>query len=144
MSMNKVLLLGRLGTDPELKNLPTGAEVCNFSVATSEKWTDKQGQKQERTEWHRIVVWGKLASVCNQYLKKGQQTFIEGKVATRSWEAEDGTKRYATEIVAQNVQFIGGNPNANANQGQQQNQGQANQNYAPAQDNNFASDEVPF
>lgn len=107
MSVNKVMVLGRLGQDPELKTLETGNEVCNFSVATSETWKDKNGQKQERTEWHRIVVWGKMAGVCGQYLKKGSQAFVEGKLQTRSWETESGEKRYSTDILASSVQFVG-------------------------------------
>ena len=108
MSVNKVILLGRLGQDPELKYTPGGAAVCNFSMATTEAWTDKQGQKQEKTEWHRIVVWGKLAELCNQYLAKGRQAFVEGRLQTRSWDDKDGTKRYTTETMATTVQFIGG------------------------------------
>lgn len=151
MSVNKVLLLGRLGQDPELKFTPSGQPVCNFSVATSESWTDKNGQKQEKTEWSRIVVWGKLAELCNQYLAKGRQVFIEGKLATRSWEDQQGQKKYATEIVASTVQFIGGNAGANATAG---NNAQANTQAAPQQntqaapqqgyDNNFAADDIPF
>lgn len=151
MSINKVILLARLGGDPELKYLPTGAAVCNFSVATSERWTDKEsGQKQEKTEWSRIVVWGKLAELCNQYLSKGRQVYIEGKLATRSWEKEDGTKAYVTEIVAQTVQFIGGNPNAEddapAAQSKARPQGQAPLNQGQPQDAgaNFTADDIPF
>lgn len=156
MSVNKVILLGRLGQDPELKYTPNGNAVCNFSLATSESWTDKaSGQKQEKTEWSRVVVWGKLAELCNQYLSKGRQAFVEGKLQTRSWDdANTGEKKYATEILANTVQFIGGqaegkapNANANANQGQpaqgQQPQKNMQQGYqAPAQD--FASDDIPF
>ena len=108
MSINKVMLIGRLGQDPELKYTPSGAAVCNFSMATSDSWTDKAGQKQERTEWHRIVVWGKLAELCNQYLAKGRQAFVEGSLQTRSWE-KDGKKSYATEVIMENFQF-GNNP----------------------------------
>ena len=109
MSVNKVILLGRLGQDPELKYTPSGAAVCNFSLATTESWTDKNsGQKQERTEWHRVVVWGKLAELCNQYLSKGKQAFVEGRLQTRSWEDDSGQKKYATEINATTVQFLGG------------------------------------
>ena len=107
MSVNKAILVGRLGNDPEIKQLPNGGEVCNFSLATSESWTDKTGSKQERTEWHRVTAFGKLASVCAQYLGKGSEAYIEGKIATRSWE-KNGEKRYATEINAFTVQFIGG------------------------------------
>ena len=90
MSLNKVMLLGRLGQEPELKYTPSGSAVCNFSLATTESWSDKSGQKQERTEWHRIVVWGKLGELCNQYLSKGRQAFVEGTLQTRSWEGKDG------------------------------------------------------
>ena len=94
MSVNKVIILGRLGQDPELKYTAGGSAVCNFSLATSESWTDRNGQKQEKTEWHRVVVWGKLAELCNQYLSKGRQAYVEGKLATRSWEDQNGQKRY--------------------------------------------------
>jgi len=104
-SMNKVFLIGNLGKDPETRQAG-GNTVCNFSVATSEKWT-KDGQTNERTEWHRIQAWGKLAEVCAQYLKKGSQVCVEGKIQTREYE-KDGEKRYATEIVAANVTFLGG------------------------------------
>jgi single-strand DNA-binding protein len=105
--MNKVILVGRLGGDVELKYTNDGTPVANFSVATSEKYTDKSGEKQEKTEWSRIVVWGKLAELCNQYLAKGRECLVEGKLATRSWE-KDGVTHYTTEIVASTVQFLGG------------------------------------
>ncbi len=107
MSINKVILIGRLGQDPELKYTAAGTAVTNFSVATNESWMDKSGQRQERTEWHRIVVWGKLAELCQQYLAKGRQAFIEGSLRTRSWEDQSGQKRYTTEVVARNIQFLG-------------------------------------
>lgn len=106
MSVNKIILLGRLGTEPELKYLPNGSAVCNFTLATSEKYTDKNGEKKENTEWHKIVVWGKIAELCNQYLKKGSQAFIEGKIQTRSYDDKDGNKKYITEINASSVQFL--------------------------------------
>lgn len=105
--INKVILIGRLGQDPEVRYTSNGGAVANFSLATSESWTDKQGAKQERTEWHRIVVWGKLGELCGQYLSKGRQAFIEGKLQTRDWTDKEGGKRYTTEVVAQNVQFLG-------------------------------------
>src|SRR3989338_1068547 len=108
MSVNKVILIGRLGQNPEVRYTPSGAAVANFSVATNENWTDKSGQKQERTEWHRVVVWGKLAELCGQYLAKGRQVYLEGRLQTRSWDDKEGVKRYTTEIVAQTVQFLGG------------------------------------
>ncbi len=108
-SLNKVLILGNLGSDPELKMTAGGQAVAHFNVATSESWFDKaQGQRQERTEWHRIVVWGRQAEQCQQYLKKGRTVFIEGRLQTREWEDKEGKKRWTTEINALNVQFIGG------------------------------------
>ena len=106
MSINKVILLGRLGQDPEMRFSPTGSACCTFSLATSERYVGKDGIKHELTEWHRVVVWGKLGEVCNQHLSKGRQTYVEGKLKTRSWE-KDGRKFYATEIFANVVRFIG-------------------------------------
>ena len=105
--VNKVILVGNLGNKPELKTLPSGQTVCKFSLATNESWTDKQGQKQERTEWHRIKVWGKVGENCAKYLDKGRQVYIEGKIQTRTVEG-DGGKKYYTDIVAHQVQFLGG------------------------------------
>lgn len=105
--VNKVFLIGRLGQDPEVRYTPNGGAVANFSLATSESWNDKSGQKQEKTEWHRIVVWGKLGELCGQYLSKGRQAFIEGRLQTREWVDKEGQKKYTTEIVANNVQFLG-------------------------------------
>ncbi len=113
--VNKVIVVGNLGRDPELKSLPNGNLVCEFSVATSEQWT-KDGNKQERTEWHNIKVWGKLAEVCAKYLSKGRQAYVEGKLQTRSWE-KDGVKQYRTEIVASEVQFLGGKGGNKPDQG---------------------------
>lgn len=107
-SVNKVILLGNLGADPELRHTSGGQSVCELSVATNEKWTDKSGQKQEKTEWHRVVVWGKVGENCAKYLKKGSQAYLEGKLQTRSWEDKDGNKRYTTEVNAFTVQFLGG------------------------------------
>jgi single-strand DNA-binding protein len=108
-SVNKVIVLGNLGAKPELKYLPSGQAVCELRVATNEVFTDKNQQKQERTEWHRIVVWGKMGENCAQYLDKGRSVFVEGRLQTRSWDdKKTGEKRYMTEIVAQSVQFLGG------------------------------------
>lgn len=105
--INKVILIGRLGRDPEVRYTPDGTAVANFSVATSDEWTDKAtGEKKERTEWHRIVAWRRLGEICGEYLAKGRQVYIEGKLQTRSWE-KDGVTRYTTEIVASDVQFLG-------------------------------------
>ncbi len=106
--VNKVILIGNLGADPELRYTPSGQPVANFRIATSESWVDKQGQKQERTEWHRIVAWGKLAELCGEYLAKGRQVFVEGKLQTRQWEDRDGNKRYTTEVQAKEITFLGG------------------------------------
>lgn len=114
MSVNKVLIIGRLGQNPEVRYTPSGAAVGNFSVATSESWNDKSGQKQERTEWHRVVVWGKTAEHCAQYLTKGRQVYVEGRLQTRQWQDKDGQTKYTTEIQAQTVQFLGSGQNASA------------------------------
>ena len=107
-SLNRVILIGRLGKDPEVRTTPQGKTVANFSMATSERFKDKSGQQQENTEWHRIVVWGKLAEVVNQFVKKGSQVCIEGKLATRSWDDKDGQKKYTTEIIASGLTMLGG------------------------------------
>ncbi len=107
MSVNKVILVGRLGQNPEVRYTPSGAAVANFSVATNESWVDKQGQKQDKTEWHKVVVWGKLAELCNQYLAKGRQVYLEGRLQTRQWQDKDGQTKYTTEVQAQTVQFLG-------------------------------------
>ncbi|MGE0633343.1 MAG: single-stranded DNA-binding protein [Pseudobdellovibrionaceae bacterium] len=140
--VNKVIIVGRLGQDPELKTIPSGQQVARLNVATSESFTGKDGSKQERTEWHRITAWGKLADLCGRFLTKGRQVYIEGKLQTRSWEDQQGQKKYATEIVASTVQFLGSNSER-----------QATPSHA-ADDNNFAdfgnepsfdtSDEIPF
>src|SRR3954452_15223391 len=114
MSVNKVILVGRLGQNPEVRYTPSGAAVANFSVATNEAWTDKSGQKQERTEWHKVVVWGKLAELCAQYLAKGRQCYIEGRLQTRQWQDKDGQTKYTTEVQAQTVQFLGAGAGAGA------------------------------
>ena len=105
--INKVILVGRLGRDPELRHTPSGTAVANFSLATDERWTSN-GETQSRTEWHNIVVWSKLAEICNQYLTKGRLIFIEGRLQTRDWEDKDGNKRRTTEIVASDMKMLGG------------------------------------
>jgi single-strand DNA-binding protein len=104
--LNKVMLIGHLGKDPELKYTPGGAAVATFSLATNESYKDKEGNQQEKTEWHRLVVWNKQAEIAAEYLKKGQQVFVEGKLQTRTWE-KDGQKHYMTEIVVLNFQMLG-------------------------------------
>lgn len=139
--INKAIIIGRLGRDPEVRYTQDGTAVANFSVATSEEWRDKDsGEKKERTEWHRIVAWRKLGELCGQYLSKGRQVYIEGKLQTRSWE-QDGVKRYSTEIVASDVQFLGGRDGgqgADASQGGFQG-GAPEPPFADGQD-----DDIPF
>lgn len=106
--VNKVILIGRLGSDPEMRYASNGSAVANFNLATSTNFTDKNGQKTERTEWHRIVAFGKLAEICGEYLAKGRQVYIEGRLRTRDWEDRDGNKRKTTEIVATAMQMLGG------------------------------------
>ena len=105
--VNKAILVGRLGKDPEIKYTPSGTAIANFTMATSENYKDKDGQKQERTEWHRIVAFGKLAEICGEYLAKGKQVYVEGRIQTRSWDDKDGNKKYMTEIVANIMQMLG-------------------------------------
>jgi len=106
--VNKAILIGRLGKDPDVKYTPDGTMVTTFSLATTEQWKDKNGDKIQKTEWHNIVTWKKLAEICGNYLKKGSLCFIEGRIQTRSWEDKDGIKRYTTEIVASNMKMLDG------------------------------------
>jgi single-strand DNA-binding protein len=111
--INKAILVGNLGRDPEVRHIPTGQAVANFTLATSDSYTDRESARQERTDWHNIVVYGKQAELCGQYLKKGRQVYVEGRLQTREYEAKDGSgKRYRTEIIAQRVQFLGGRASA--------------------------------
>lgn len=147
--INKVILIGNLGADPEVRFTPSGQAVANFRIATSESWNDKtSGQKQERTEWHRIVVWGKLAELCGEYLKKGRQCYVEGRLQTREWTDKEGKKNYTTEVVANTVQFLGGGggrsaegPRSSGGTGQEPSGG-------PPPDDNMGSpppaDDIPF
>ena len=106
--INKVILVGNLGKDPELSYLPSGQSVAKFSLATSRSYKDKSGELKEETEWHNIVAWGKLGEICAQYLSKGRQAYIEGRIQTRTWEGRDGNKRTSVDIVASDVQMLGG------------------------------------
>lgn len=146
--INKVIIVGNLGNDPEAKFLPSGGAVTNISVATSESWKDKNtGQQQERTEWHRIVFFNKLAEIAGQYLKKGSKVYIEGSLRTRKWQDQAGNDKYTTEIVASEMQMLdsrsegvtgggGSRPTANADGGQRT--------PMPAQSNGDGFDDVPF
>ena len=107
--VNKAVLIGNLGKDPEVKRLASGRSRATFTLATSEQWKDKQsGEKRERTEWHRVVAWGKTADVCGEYLAKGRQVYVEGRIQTNKWQDKEGRDRYTTEVVADTVTFLGG------------------------------------
>ncbi len=106
--VNKVIILGNLGADPELRYTPSGTAVCNFRIATNESYKDREGNMVDKTEWHSIVAWDRLAEICGEYLKKGRQVYIEGSLQTRQWEDQDGNTRYSTEVKAREMQMLGG------------------------------------
>lgn len=143
--INKVILVGRLGADPEMKTVGQGQTVTRLNVATSESWMGKDGQKQEKTEWHRITVWGKLAEICGKHLSKGRQVYVEGKLQTRSWEDQQGQKKYATEVVASTVQFLGASGERTTTQGNQSSQSNQDfQDFGPEPSFDQSNDEIPF
>jgi single-strand DNA-binding protein len=107
-SVNKVILIGNLGADPETRYLPSGDAVCNIRIATTDTWKDKSGEKQEHTEWHRVAFFGKTAEIAGEYLKKGSPVYVEGRIRTRKWQDKEGQERYSTEIVADRMQLLGG------------------------------------
>ena len=113
MSLNKVMIIGHLGSDPELRHTTSGHSVTRFNVATNEYWKSKTGEQNEKTEWHRIVAWGRLGEICHQHLGKGRQVYIEGRLQTRSWEDNQNVKKYSTEIIASTVQFLSANDQKN-------------------------------
>jgi single-strand DNA-binding protein len=139
--VNKVILVGRLGTDPEVKTISSGNTVARLSLATSENWKDREGQRQERTEWHRIVLWGKQAELAGKYLVKGRQVYIEGRLQTRSWEDQQGQKKYTTEIVANVIQFLGGGNQSETGRGSNDDMGSQDFGPEPKFD---ADEEIPF
>ncbi len=149
--INKVILVGHLGQDPELRYMPSGGAVTNVSIATSDSWTDKQtGQRQDRTEWHRVVMFNKLAEIAGEYLKKGSQVYIEGRLQTRKWQDNSGQDRYTTEIVANDMQMLGGRgadsggtASFGNNQGQQR-QAQPQAQAAPMSGPDDFDDDIPF
>jgi single-strand DNA-binding protein len=149
MSVNKVILVGNLGKDPDLRYTAGGTAVCTFSLATSERYKDRDGQQQEKTEWHNIVAWRQLAEICGKYLTKGKQVYIEGKIQTRSYDDRDGNKRYITEIVADQMQMLGrpGDEN-NAGQRREPRQERAAAQSMPQDDFEDAhfnpDDDIPF
>jgi len=139
--INKVILIGNLGSDPEVRYTPDGTAVANFSIATSDEWTDKgTGERKKRTEWHRIVAWRKLGEICGEYLSKGRQVYVEGKLQTRSWE-KDGVTRYSTEIIASDVQFLGGR---NAADSYRSSEPAPSQRYEEPQLTDRQDDDIPF
>ena len=151
--LNKVILIGNLGADPELRYTPGGQPVCDVRLATNEHWKDKQGEKKERTEWHRVVVWGKPAEIIKQYATKGSKIYFEGRLKTRSWEDKEGVKKYSTEIIANDFMFLGGRQagtTAGANQDNQDpgaSMGQGGGYGAPGADSGMAAspdDDIPF
>jgi single-strand DNA-binding protein len=152
--VNKVILIGNLGKDPELRYTPSGQAVATFSLATTERRNDKNGQRKETTEWHNIVVFGKTAEIVNQYLKKGRSCYLEGKITTRSWDDRDGNKKYKTEIIANTVQFLGGGGGASGGSEPSATQPEGNapaspepefdQTSAPPEPASGASDDLPF
>ncbi|NOR20784.1 MAG: single-stranded DNA-binding protein [Xanthomonadales bacterium] len=149
--VNKVILVGNLGKDPDMKYTASGAAIANITVATSESWTDKQtNEKVEKTEWHRVVFFRRLAEIVGEYLRKGSQVYIEGKLQTRKWQGQDGQDRYTTEIVASEMQMLGGRTGDGG--GRPQGGGGGFRSNAPAQnapaqpapDNSFDDDDIPF
>ncbi len=148
MSVNKVILIGRLGKDPELRFTTNGDPVCSFSVATSERYKDKSGEKQEKTEWHNLVVWGKLGEVMAEHLRKGDEAFFEGKIQTRKWQDKEGVDRYTTEIVVHSFSFVGSKREGDGSQNQQTGSSAqpARQAPAPASKGSFDNfdDDIPF
>lgn len=136
--INKVILIGNLGADPEVRYMPSGGAVTNLRVATTDSWKDKQsGEQQERTEWHRIVMFGRLAEIAGEYLRKGSQVYLEGRLQTRKWQGQDGNDRYTTEIVANDMQMLGGRG------GQQVPDAPAESTKASAPSDDF-DDDIPF
>jgi single-strand DNA-binding protein len=154
--INKVILVGNLGADPETRYTASGSAITNIRVATSESWRDKQtGETQERTEWHRVVFFNRLAEIAGEYLRKGSQVYIEGSIRTRKWQGQDGQDRYTTEVVANEMQMLGGRGGDTASRpqqgggfrdqppAQQSGQGSSQQAAASAEDN-FTDDDIPF
>jgi single-strand DNA-binding protein len=158
MTVNKAILVGRLGADPEMRPTQNGTSVVNFRIATDRTWTNDAGERQEDTEWHRIVAFGRLAETCDQYLSKGRQVYVEGRIQTNEWEDRDGNTQYTTEIVANSVKFLsgggagggggsGGPPPPNAPPGefdQTQQSGGGGGGDSDYSDDSFDDDDIPF
>lgn len=147
--VNKVIILGNVGGDPETRYLPNGNAVTNITLATSDSWKDKDGNKQERTEWHRVVFFGKVAEIAGEYLRKGSQVYVEGRLQTRKWQDQSGQDRYTTEIVVDmggQMQLLGGKPEGGQQRPAQQPRPQQSQQAAqqPAPDHDSFDDDIPF
>jgi single-strand DNA-binding protein len=144
-SVNKVILVGNLGRDAELRYTPGGAPVATLNLATTEVWNDKAGQKQEKTEWHRVIVWGKSAESLNEYLVKGKQIYVEGRLQTRQWDDKDGTKRYTTEVRGDRIVLLSGGPGAGGG-GRSQSRGAApsDEPMGPDAGAELTDDDIPF
>lgn len=144
--VNRVTLLGHLGQDPEIRTTPGGKSVATMRLATSEQWTDREsGERKEATEWHTIVIWGKLAEVCEQYLRKGSQVYFEGKLRTRKWQDKQGNDRYSTEVIADEMVMLGGGQRGEArNETRDTRPAQRERSAAPAQSAADFDDDIPF
>ncbi len=141
--VNKAILIGHLGRDPEIRYTPSGMAVANFTMATSENWTNKEGTRESRTEWHRIVAFGRLAEICGEYLSKGRQVYVEGRLQTREWEDRDGNKRYTTEIVAREMQMLGSKDSGDTSKTKPKPQNQVSEVPEPSY-SNIQDDDIPF
>jgi single-strand DNA-binding protein len=155
-SVNKVILMGNLGRDPEVRFMPNGDAVCNFSIATTDSWKDKAGERQEKTEWHNIVMYRRLAEIAGEYLKKGRPVYLEGRLQTRKWQTKEGQDRYTTEVIADSMQMLGGRDGAPAQESQPSSQPEARDEFdqTPSRKNQSGSsnsssfdefeDDIPF
>jgi len=155
-SVNKVILMGNLGRDPEVRFMPNGDAVCNFSIATTDSWKDKAGERQEKTEWHNIVMYRRLAEIAGEYLKKGRPVYLEGRLQTRKWQTKEGQDRYTTEVIADSMQMLGGRDGAPAQESQPSSQPEARDEFdqTPSRNNQSAAsnsssfdefeDDIPF
>lgn len=145
MDLNKVMLIGNVTRDPEMRTTPNGTQVASFSVATNLTWTDQSGQKQEKAEFHNIVAWRKLAEICGQYLKKGSKIYVEGRLQTRDWEGQDGVKRYRTEVVADNMIMLGHRSGGNSGGGDfSPSQPAKNNDSEPVIEEEIKVEDIPF
>ena len=143
-SVNKAILIGNLGADPEVRYTPSGTAVANFNIATHEQWTNRDGEKEERTEWHRIVAWSRLGEICGEYLRKGSQIYIEGKIQTRAWEDRDGNKRYTTEVVGDNMTMLGKRSDDSGDQGSSTPAGKSDEPFNDVDPSSKENDDLPF